>query len=205
MRNLKISFNFLAIAITLPFLALADNEGMPNMKIIKPKKSYSVTSKDQGDQLQDDRGFGDKEPEVRMMNLMMVEGSGYEGMDMGEMKMADHMAMNDHVATNDQKGMKESSAEIIMPKSPSNPKVGANLYEFDIKDPKTGKALAGLKLTSQVFMTSMDMGTETPRVKELTAGHYQVKAVFSMKGPWALKIILPKGEKVFEFNVGNSP
>ena len=52
-------------------------------------------------------------------------------------------------------------------------------------------------------MTSMDMGTEKPEVREVAPGKYRLKAVFSMKGPWAVKVVLPEGgEKVLTFEAG---
>ena len=63
--------------------------------------------------------------------------------------------------------------------------------------------MKGLKLKTQVYMLSMDMGTETPEVKEIKPGIYQTKAPFSMSGPWAIKIVTPFGEKVFNVKVGN--
>ena len=77
--------------VAIPLSAHAGTEGMPGMPKIAPKKSYSVSSVDASEELQEQRGFGDKEPEVRMMNLMMVGGSGMEGMTMesgGSMKMS---------------------------------------------------------------------------------------------------------------------
>lgn len=63
--------------------AFAIDEGMPNMPRIAPKRVYTVPTREAGEELLESRGFGDREPSVRMMNLMMVEGSGYEGMEMG--------------------------------------------------------------------------------------------------------------------------
>jgi hypothetical protein len=49
----------------------------------------------------------------------------------------------------------------------------------------------------------MDMGTDEPRVRETSPGNYQLTATFSMKGPWAIKLILPGEEKVLAFDVGS--
>ena len=64
--------------------AQAHSEAMPSMPVLKPVRVYTVQGKEDWEKI---RGFGDKEPHVRMMNLMMVEGSGMEGM---EMDMSDH-------------------------------------------------------------------------------------------------------------------
>ena len=69
-------------------------------------------------------------------------------------------------------------------------------------DAKTMKPAKGIQINTKVYMTSMDMGTEEPKVKEIKSGEYQVKASFSMQGPWAVKLIFPENkEKVFDFNV----
>lgn len=54
-------------------------EYMPSMPILKPKRVFTV---DDPDKLQAQAGFAKDAKEVGMMNLMMVEGSGMEGMDM---------------------------------------------------------------------------------------------------------------------------
>lgn len=59
-------------------------ESMKEMPKIEPKSSIVVKTKEEGEALQKARGFGAREPKVRMMNLMMVEGSGLEGMDMAK-------------------------------------------------------------------------------------------------------------------------
>src|SRR4051812_4447332 len=75
---------FLAITL-LTTRAWSGEEGMPKMPLIQPKKTFTVSTQEAGENLLEQRGYGDQEPMVRMMNLMMVGGSGYEGMDMGEM------------------------------------------------------------------------------------------------------------------------
>ena len=62
--------------------AFAEHEEMPSMPRLQPQKIFIVKD---GLELESQRGFGAQEPMVRMMNLMMVEGSGMEGMDMGSM------------------------------------------------------------------------------------------------------------------------
>jgi hypothetical protein len=215
------------MAYSVTYSALAGSEGMPGMPIISPKKTYSVPSKDAGEELQDQRGFGDQEPMVRMMNLMMVGGSGYEGMnmeEMGKMEATDHahmnhqmtMAENDHEMGN-MSGTKmqptppktakpaegQTASYDILPKiTPDPPTAGANTLDISVENKNTHKPVPGLKLKVQVYMTSMDMGTEEPRVKEISPGKYRVKVVFSMKGPWAVKLSLPEGgEKTLAYEV----
>lgn len=205
-----------ALTASLSNLALAEGtQSMPGMPLIKPKKSYSVKTTDQGEELVEQRGFGDKEPEVRMMNLMMVEGSGYEGMDMSDpaaMKAmgessasaygghSGHGTMASAEKTSPTKETGKTDQYTFEPKiNPDPPKVGANLLSIRLTHIKSGKAANGIKLKAQVYMTNMDMGTEEPKVKEVKPGEYQVKAIFSMQGPWAVKLIAPDGEKVFNF------
>lgn len=187
------------LTITTQF-ALAGTESMPSMPTIK-SKIYTVKN---GEDLDSQKGFGDEEAMTRMMNLMMVEGSGYEGMDMEAMKLADNNLHNSHsmegmnMATT---GSKKSDGYVVDVEK-KDVKVGTNSVEFSVKE--NGKVAKGLKIKSQVYMTSMDMGTEEPQVKEIMAGKYQVKASFIMKGPWAIKLIFPNGkENVLNFEVNS--
>ena len=201
-----------AVALVLSLQARAGEEGMTHMPKVAPAKSYTVQTKESGEDLLDQRGFGHKEPMVRMMNLMMVGGSGYEGMDMAQasgktegstMMHKGHMQMaaneDGHKATTPSEGF---NFDIQI--NPNPPKVGANTVSISIVDSKTGALRKGLKVKAQVYMTSMDMGTDEPRVREVSPGKYQLKATFSMKGPWAVKLGLPGQEKVFNVDVGSS-
>ena len=211
MKTFNAGFGF--ALVLAQSLAWAGSDGMSNMPKIQPKKSYTVKNADQGDELLDKRGFGDEEPRVRMMNLMMVEGSGMEGMDMDMSGMK--MAANDSKGAHSghpapAKSMAppasapESSPYRIELVSPTgSPKVGSNVIQFWVKSSKDDKPAPGLKPTAEVAMTSMDMGTEKPKVKETAPGKYSVKAPFSMKGPWALKLMFPGGAtQVLNFDVG---
>jgi hypothetical protein len=174
--------------------AFAGTEGMPSMPIAKPTKSYTVQK---NEDLQESSGFGDGAQAVRMQNLMMVEGSGMEGMD-----MSGDMAMNDESKTNH---AHDATAKIpyTIEVTTKEMKVGANTIDLVIKNEGDQKPAKNLKLKAQVYMTSMDMGTQDVKVKEAAAGIYRLKATFSMKGPWAVRIIFPDGEKILDFNVGN--
>lgn len=190
----------LAAALTLlGSITFAGTEGMPSMPLIKAKRIYTVTAQDD---LQAQQGFGDQEPIVKMMNLMMVEGSGLQGMDMSKgqtVAATEAPQRRDSPTTAPASG----SYEAELKGSPST-KVGVNSVEFTVIDSKTKKPARGLKLKSQVSMTSMDMGTETPAVKEKSPGLYEVKAGFAMKGPWAVKIVFPdSSDKVFYFEAAS--
>lgn len=201
---------FALVTLVISAYAHAGTESMKEMPLIQPKTTVTVSSKEAGEDLNDQRGFGDREPSVRMMNLMMVEGSGAEGMDMSNMKsMPDSDRGNGmHIAQNDQKAEgheslqpKTSDFEYSADVKPNPPKVGANTITISLKSTKTGKPAAGLKPKAQVSMMSMDMGTDEPRVREVGPGMYQFKATFSMKGPWAVKLVTGEEEKVFPFDV----
>ncbi len=178
-------------------LGAAGVEGMPHMPSISAKKTYTVQSTDDGESLQDQRGFGDQEGMVRMMNLMMVEGSGMEGMDMTQTTMASSSEIPQSA---------QSELYVIQWKlNPESPRVGSNLLELTIQHKKDQKPAGGLKLKAFVAMTSMDMGTEEPKVKEVSPGKYQVKLPFSMQGPWAVRIRFPDGKETeLSFDVGQS-
>jgi hypothetical protein len=179
-------------------LSWAGNESMPSMPKIEGK-TY-VLKGDEG--LDEKKGFGDNESMTKMMNLMMVEGSGYEGMDMDARKVAD----NNNQTHSSMAGMNgetksEEKSEYDVEVRTTSVKIGSNVLEFVVK--KGGKEVKGLKLKSNVYMTSMDMGTQEPKVKEVN-GKYQVKASFTMKGPWAVKLIFPNNfEKVLNFDVNS--
>ena len=72
--------------------------------------------------------------------------------------------------------------------SPNPPVAGANKIDLLVTDPKTGKPVTGLKLQAAVAMTSMNMGSDQPPVKEVGKGHYVVDANFSMEGPWRVTL-----------------
>lgn len=189
------------LAWTISSYVFAGTEGMPSMPKIQEKQVHVVK---QGDDFDEQKGFGDQESMTRMMNLMMVEGSGYEGMDMEGMKLADNNSPSGHsmagMGHSDTNSTTSDFPYEIEAKPKADPKVGTNVIEFTIKERQ--KEAKGLKLKSQVFMASMDMGTEEPAVKEVSPGKYQVKAPFTMKGPWAVKLLFPNNkEKTFNFEV----
>ncbi len=206
MLNHKISvMSFALLILSASSVLGASTQSMPSLKTIQPKKVFSVSSREEGEELQANRGFGDQEGEVRMMNLMMVEGSGYEGMDMSHPKVLAENSKSSHghmhagstppaaAASAESASTYEFNAQI----DPASPRVGANT--LTLKVTKAGKPAPKLKLKAQVYMTNMDMGTEEPKVKEVKPGEYQVKVRFSMAGPWAVKIIAPSTEKILEF------
>ena len=168
---------------------------------LKEKSSYVWTGKEDWDTR---THFGKLEPMVRMMTLMMVGGSGMEGMKMAPMDMvfnAANFTEGGDDPMKDMPGMNSSALKVAatLPK----PGVGDNDVSVNILTPD-GKPVIGAKITTSIAMTSMDMGTTHPAVKELGKGKYAVKANFSMGGPWRLTLIvtapgLPPSSYVFDF------
>src|SRR6476469_1643545 len=61
---------------------------------------------------------------------------------------------------------------------PNAPRIGDNAIDLYITDAQ-GRPVTGIKLSARVFMTSMDMGTTKPEVKETGNGHYTVTVAFN--------------------------
>lgn len=158
-----------------------------SMPQLKEKSSYAWTGEEDWETR---TGFGKLEPMVRMMILMMVGGSGMEGMKMLPMDMvfnAENFTeggdppMKDMPVGNSQTLKVEAKIEKVG--------IGDNNVSITISTPD-GKAVIGAKITTAVAMTNMDMGTTHPGVKELGKGKYALKANFSMNGPWRLTLIV---------------
>ena len=86
--------------------------------------------------------------------------------------------------------------------SPAAPQTGDNKLDLLVSD-AAGKPVTGLKLTTSVAMTSMDMGTTHPAFIETGSGHYAAKVNFGMDGPWRV-IVRSQGGKVavLDFQAG---
>lgn len=82
--------------------------------------------------------------------------------------------------------------------NPAAPKSGDNALDLMVMD-AAGKPVTGLKLTSSVAMTSMDMGTTHPAFTESGGGHYKATVNFSMEGPWRV-VVRGQGTKVAVLN-----
>ena len=167
-----------SILISVP--AHAGTESMKQIPVLKPQKTYLIPSNIAGEKLLNERGFGKEESKIKMMNLMMVEGSGMEGMDMGEAKSAPSSKIVDKKYL--VKGALSHAATL-----------GKNIYEFIVEDKITHEAVKNLKINASVKMATMNMGIEKPEVIEL-ANKYQVNISFSMAGDWNLFLQFPNGE-----------
>jgi hypothetical protein len=78
---------------------------------------------------------------------------------------------------------------------PTLPKAGDNALDIMVKN-AAGKPITAAKVTTEVAMTSMDMGTDYPSVKEVGKGHYATTVSFSMAGPWRVTVkVVAVGQK----------
>ncbi|MBU6429944.1 MAG: FixH family protein [Cyanobacteria bacterium REEB65] len=170
--------------MALPGKALAAHqEGMPHMPVLQASKSYTIHAADRIHELQDQEGFGDQAPLVRMMNRMMVEGSRRSAPRASQRHEAQGYAIQAAI-------------------TPSPPRADSpNRLLLTVRD-RDGKPATGLRLQAKVYMRSMDMGTTFPSVREIAPGQYQLDVVFAMSGPWAVAIALPGGSTdVLKFDV----
>ena len=130
-------------------------------------------------------------------------GDSMAGMDMGK---ATDAGKSSDMKSGDMKGMKMDAPPASgapVPSAPVNitatttsaPKSGDNPLTITVTDAQ-GKPVTGLKLTTSVAMTSMDMGTTHPSVTEKGSGSYTTTATFSMAGPWRVQVkVTPPGQK----------
>ena len=139
-------------------------------------------------------GFGKDADMIEMMTLMMVGGSGMERMKMAGMSSSMHMGSTGAMETGgeDEKGNMAMASEQGLPAivtlKQNPPVVGENRMDVLVTD-ASGKPVKGLKLMATVAMTSMDMGTERPKLVEGKDGHYAIPVKFSMKGPWRVTLM----------------
>ncbi len=181
--------------VKLPLPAGHDMHSMGHVAaatpVLKEKSSYVWTDAMDWDTR---TGFGKMDPMVRMMILMMVGGSGFEGMKMAPMEM-----------TFSESTFVEGGMEAMTPVVTDSIKVEVKLNKGALVGDNAvvvtltsagGKPLLGAKIAASVGMTNMDMGTAHPAVKELGKGKYAVSVKFSMMGPWRLSLIvtLPGGK-----------
>jgi nitrogen fixation protein FixH len=91
-----------------------------------------------------------------------------------------------------------SSSASIAPKITATinvPKAGDNTLQITLTDAE-GKPVTGSKITTSVAMTSMDMGTTHPTVKDLGSGKYATTVNFGMAGPWRVQVkVVSPGQK----------
>src|SRR6266852_6228211 len=197
--------------------ATHSHDAMQQVPRLLPKRVMSVTGNEDWDSL---RGFGKDAPMAEMMTLMMVGGSGMEHMKMAPMKKGGMNMAGMNMAGMHMAGMNMGASGTIslspgqpltVTVTPNPPIVGDNTLDIAVTD-ASGKPVTGLRLTASVAMTSMDMGTEHPRVVEEPNGHYTTVVNFSMKGPWRVMLTGSAPAKkasgpvraALDFNVGST-
>ena len=158
---------------------------MKEMSRLKESRVVTVKGNENWDKT---LGFGKDSNMMEMMTMMMVGGSGMEHMKMAGMSSKMRMGSSGEMETgeSDSKGMAMDAAQglpVTVTLKQNPPAVGDNMMDVVVKD-ASGKPVTGLKLAATVAMTSMDMGTEHPKLVEGKDGHYAVPVKFSMKGPW---------------------
>jgi len=96
-----------------------------------------------------------------------------------------------------------ASLSVMASINPTAPKSGDNTLDLLITD-AASKPVKGLKLTSSVAMTSMDMGTTHATFTDAGNGHYKATVTFSMEGPWRV-VVRGQGTKiaVLDFEPGS--
>ncbi|MBS1701392.1 MAG: FixH family protein [Armatimonadetes bacterium] len=158
-----------------------------SMPQLKEKSSYVWTGNEEWETR---TGFGKLEPMVKMMILMMVGGSGMEGMKMLPMDMVFNAENFTEGGDAPMKDMPMANSQTLKVEAKiGNVGVGDNNVAITVTTPD-GKPVTGAKVTTAVAMTNMDMGTTHPAVKELGKGKYAMKANFSMNGPWRLTLVV---------------
>ena len=178
-----------------------------SMPQLKEKSSYDWTGNEDWDIR---TGFGKFEPMVRMMILMMVGGSGMEGMKMLPMDMvfnAENFMEGGESTMKDMPEMNMSDKSLKVEAKLDKAAVGNNNVTITIVT-LDGKPVEKAKITSAIAMTNMDMGTTHPVVKELGKGKYALSANFSMAGPWRVTLTVtmpnkPPSQYTFDFDPKN--
>ena len=129
-----------------------------------------------------------------VISLPVHADNSMAGMDMGGKKAAQQTAAT---------ASAPKSLSVSATLNPAAPQTGENTLNLLVMD-GTGKPVTGLKLTTSVAMTSMDMGTTHPAFTETGSGHYAAKVSFSMDGPWRV-VVRNQGGKVavLDFDAGS--
>lgn len=97
------------------------------------------------------------------------------------------------------------ATSINLTTDPSQPRPGQATLMFDIKD-KNGKAVDTAKVSVDINMATMNMGTQQGEAISQGNGRYAATARFSMMGPWRIvtTVTMPDGStenKSFTVNV----
>ncbi len=191
-----ITISFLLASTSIPTTLHAGTEGMKDLPQIKSGQIHTV---DGSEDFESEKGFGDQEPMVKMMNLMMVEGSGYEGMTMGkDASMKKNPPSSGHSMASMNESKKDQNYKVDILNDAGSAKVGANKIKFKVI--RGAQAVKKLKLNGRVFMLSMDMGESSPKINEITPGIYEIKSNFTMRGEWAIEVSSDQFKEQLKFD-----
>ena len=123
--------------------------------------------------------------QAQMGQMKSTHGTG--GMMQCGMGMSSTAPLSSHEAT---KSSLKITATMASPASS-----GDNALDIAVTN-ASGKPITAAKVTALVAMTSMDMGTSSPSVKETGKGHYSTTVDFSMAGPWRVTVkVAAPGQK----------
>src|SRR3989344_1492690 len=88
-----------------------------------------------------------------------------------------------------------SDERISLSTNPNPPRLGQTTLVITVKD-QSGKSVDGAKVSFNLNMTTMDMGTQQGEATPQGNGQYAITGRLSMGGPWAVKtkVIMPNGE-----------
>lgn len=199
---------------------MVGGSGMEGMKMAPMKMEFGKSNYTED---QDDAG-STATPAAATMKGMPTDGGAMPGMPMGDGKAAGNMwgtsttlpgdtetKKSDHTPDASRMSgmnMPGMSAPAVPTSDTSSGKTTPLVIKGIIASPKSGDntltvtvmtaagtSVVGAKVTSTVAMTSMDMGTTHPPIKEVGKGQYRGTVGFSMAGPWrvTLKVTPPGG------------
>jgi hypothetical protein len=102
-------------------------------------------------------------------------------------------------------GPASGSEAVSLTTNPNPLRTGPATFIIDVKD-KSGKAVDNAKVSFDLNMTTMNMGTQQGSATSQGGGKYAVSGSMSMRGPWrvATKVNMPDGtvvNKDFTVNV----
>ncbi len=97
------------------------------------------------------------------------------------------------------------SDQILLVTSPNPPTTGTSTFTINVKDTQ-GKPVDNAKVSFNVNMTSMNMGSQQGTATSQGSGKYAAKGSFSMRGPWRVSatVVMPDGKQMnqdFDLNV----
>ena len=93
-------------------------------------------------------------------------------------------------------GKPPENSQLTLTTQPASPQLGNNTLIITVRD-TTGKLVDTAKVSIDVNMTTMNMGTQRGNATSQGGGQYSANARFSMRGPWRVAVTtqFPDGEK----------